>query len=70
MEIDATGLVVAPGFINVHSHSDMALFANQRATNLVVQGITTELVGNCGWSLAPTTPEVVEQVLKRRIFPP
>ncbi|MCS6801677.1 MAG: D-aminoacylase [Chloroflexota bacterium] len=51
--LDATGCVVAPGFIDVHGHSDSALFLNRAMESKVRQGITTEVLGNCGASLAP-----------------
>ena len=51
--IDATGLVIAPGFIDIHSHSDISLFFAPHAESKVRQGITTEVVGNCGISPAP-----------------
>ncbi len=47
-EIDATGLVVAPGFIDMHSHSDLSLFFEPHAQSKIRQGVTTEIVGNCG----------------------
>ncbi|MBX3029004.1 MAG: D-aminoacylase [Chloroflexi bacterium] len=46
--IDATGLVVAPGFIDLHAHSDLTLFSDGGARSAVAQGITTQVVGNCG----------------------
>lgn len=54
-EIDATGLVVAPGFIDCHSHSDWSLLANRGADSTLMQGVTTEIVGNCGMSYAPVS---------------
>ena len=51
--IDATGMVVAPGFVDIHSHSDLALLVDGRALSKVLQGVTTEVVGNCGLSAAP-----------------
>ena len=51
-EIDATGLVVSPGFIDMHSHSDRTLLVDGRALSKVMQGVTTELVGESG-SAAP-----------------
>ena len=59
-EIDASGLVVAPGFIDLHAHSDVTLLVNPRAESLVRQGITTQLVGHCGFSAAPVRPECRE----------
>jgi len=50
--INAGNHFVAPGFIDIHSHSDFAVFANPAATNKIRQGITTEVVGNCGFSAA------------------
>jgi N-acyl-D-amino-acid deacylase len=51
--IDASGLVVSPGFIDMHSHSDFVLLVNPKAESKVRQGVTTEVVGNCGGSAAP-----------------
>ena len=51
-EIDATGLVVSPGFIDMHSHSDRTLLVDGRALSKVMQGVTTELLGEAG-SAAP-----------------
>ena len=54
-EIDAEGLVVSPGFVDIHSHSDFTLLVDPRAQSSVYQGVTTELVGNCGHGCAPIT---------------
>lgn len=51
--IDASGCVVCPGFIDVHSHSDTYLLIEPSAPSKIFQGITTEVVGNCGASAAP-----------------
>lgn len=51
--IDARNLVVAPGFIDTHSHSEFTLLADPRAEGKICQGITTEINGNCGLSAAP-----------------
>jgi N-acyl-D-aspartate/D-glutamate deacylase len=53
--VDATGLVIAPGFIDVHSHGDNAPLLPFDDTMKILQGVTTEVVGNCGISLAPTS---------------
>ena len=53
--LDATGLVVAPGFIDIHSHSDFTLLVDPRAQSSIAQGVTTEVVGNCGHGCAPIT---------------
>jgi N-acyl-D-amino-acid deacylase len=52
-ELDASGLIVAPGFIDIHSHSDFTLLVDARAHSSVAQGVTTELIGNCGHGCAP-----------------
>lgn len=51
--VDVTGLAVSPGFIDMHTHSDFTLLANKRAESQVHQGVTTEVVGQCGFSSAP-----------------
>lgn len=53
--IDATGRYVCPGFIDTHSHSDAYLLLEPSAPSKIHQGITTEVVGNCGASAAPLT---------------
>jgi len=58
--LDASGKTVCPGFIDVHSHADLALFREDHAeilSPLVRQGITTYVGGNCGMALAPITEE-------------
>lgn len=52
-EIDATGLVVAPGFIDSHTHDDQALLSQPDLPFKVSQGVTTVVTGNCGISIAP-----------------
>ncbi|HUC72073.1 MAG TPA: amidohydrolase family protein, partial [Stellaceae bacterium] len=54
-EIDVSGKVVAPGFIDVHTHDDRALFATPEMMAKASQGVTTVIAGNCGISLAPLT---------------
>jgi len=53
--IDAEGLFIAPGFIDIHNHSDSSIFVVPTADNYVTQGVTTVVVGNCGYSPAPLT---------------
>ncbi|HEY1795800.1 MAG TPA: D-aminoacylase [Stellaceae bacterium] len=54
-EVDVSGLVVAPGFIDVHTHDDRALLATPDMAMKASQGVTTVVTGNCGVSLAPLT---------------
>ena len=51
LEIDATGKYITPGFIDTHSHSDFNLFANPLCQSAIRQGVTTEVMGNCGYSM-------------------
>src|SRR5262249_51937185 len=53
---DARGQVVAPGLIDIHTHSDFTLPLNPRAESKIRQGVTLEVVGNCGFSVAPVLP--------------
>src|SRR5262245_58282625 len=54
--IDATGHVVAPGFVDPHGHSDGTLFLDGALASHLRQGYTTQLSGNCGYTYAPLTP--------------
>lgn len=58
--IEAGGLSIAPGFVDVHSHSDFTLLADNRAEGKVSQGVTTEINGNCGLSAAPLYRDALE----------
>jgi N-acyl-D-amino-acid deacylase len=60
--IDARGQVVAPGLIDIHTHSDFTLPLNPRAESKIRQGVTLEVVGNCGFSSAPALPERIEML--------
>ncbi|MDP2949351.1 MAG: amidohydrolase family protein, partial [Chloroflexota bacterium] len=51
--VNARGKVVTPGFIDTHSHSDLPLLVNPTADSKIAQGITTEVIGQCGSTLAP-----------------
>ena len=55
--IDAAGLALAPGFIDIHSHTDLSIFARPPAESKIRQGVTTEVVGNCGIGAFPVRPE-------------
>ena len=55
--IDADGLAVAPGFIDPHAHSDFVPLMDEPQPFKLLQGVTTEIVGNCGFSFAPLTEE-------------
>jgi N-acyl-D-amino-acid deacylase len=51
--IDIAGRFVSPGFIDIHTHSDLSILVNRPAESAVRQGVTTQLIGNCGMSPAP-----------------
>jgi N-acyl-D-aspartate/D-glutamate deacylase len=53
--IDAGGRVVCPGFVDPHSHSDFTILTNPTAQSTIRQGVTTEVVGNCGFTYAPVS---------------
>jgi N-acyl-D-aspartate/D-glutamate deacylase len=55
-QLDVTGAVVAPGFVDIHTHSDLTVLASPSAASKVAQGVTTEVVGNCGLGVAPLPP--------------
>ena len=58
--IAAEGLAVAPGFIDIKTHSDFTLPINPKAESKVRQGVTSEIIGHCGFSVAPCLPGKVE----------
>ena len=64
-EYNIAGLVIAPGFIDIHSHSEVSVLANPHVTSKLYQGVTTEVVGNCGSSVAPVLEQTTESISKK-----
>ncbi|MFQ6076772.1 MAG: amidohydrolase family protein [Candidatus Bathyarchaeia archaeon] len=65
--LDAKALVVSPGFIDMHTHSDYPLLLNPKAESSVRQGVTTEVLGNCGYSCAPVS-EATKELLEGNLL--
>lgn len=63
--VRARGLVLAPGFIDIHSHSDIAYLVNPLGESKVRQGVTTEVIGQCGFSLAPVAGPAVKEIERK-----
>ena len=61
--VDVTGLVVAPGFIDMHTHSDVSALRDPASESKVRQGVTTDVTGNCGFSTFPITPSRIDMHL-------
>jgi N-acyl-D-amino-acid deacylase len=59
-EIDATGLTVTPGFVDIHTHLDAQIGWDPEMTPISWHGVTTALIGNCGLTFAPCKPDDVE----------
>ena len=62
---DAENLILAPGFIDIHAHSDLSLAAEPTAFGKISQGITTEISGNCGLSPFPILTDEVRKHLEK-----
>ena len=60
--VDVGGLAAAPGFIDIHSHSDTTFLADSRCQSKICQGVTTELAGQCGSTVYPCKPENLENM--------
>lgn len=58
--IDALNRVVAPGFIDIHNHSDLTLFQSTKIEPYILQGVTTLVIGMCGLGIAPANKKVVD----------
>ncbi|MGB2826157.1 MAG: amidohydrolase family protein, partial [Thermoplasmata archaeon] len=58
--INAKGLFVCPGFIDIHTHSDVTAMAFRGCDSTLRQGVTTHLIGNCGLSPAPLAESTIE----------
>ncbi len=61
--IDAAGKIVAPGFIDMHTHSDMSLVYDRKASSKIHDGVTTEVIGNCGIGVAPVRDERRDELI-------
>src|SRR5437660_3443164 len=68
--LNASGRVLAPGFIDMHSHSDWRLWGNRRAESKIRQGVTTEVVCNCGFSPAPVATEFLDEMRAFALYVP
>jgi N-acyl-D-amino-acid deacylase len=62
--LDAKGLTVSPGFIDIHNHSDSSIPFDNRLESMIRQGVTTVVVGNCGSSLAPINDDTLDLIQK------
>ena len=61
-------MIVSPGFVDLHNHTDLSILVYPDAESYIMQGVTTAVVGNCGLSLAPVNPDNLA-LLKRYLTP-
>ena len=70
VEIDGSGLIASPGFIDMHSHADFTLLTDPRSESKVRQGVTTEVTGHCGTTPAPLAEQHREEWIRSVGFVP
>ena len=63
--IDASGLIVAPGIIDLHTHYDAQIFWDPYLTISGSNGVTSVVTGNCGYGFAPVAPEMRDRAMRR-----
>jgi N-acyl-D-amino-acid deacylase len=68
IEIDAKNKIICPGFIDMHSHADLAILRDPLCKDKIQQGITTQVIGNCGQSIAPLIERTIP-LLKKYVTP-
>lgn len=61
--VDVRGLAVAPGFVDLHTHSDVSLLSDPGCISAIEQGITTQAVGLCGFSAGPVSPQSLQGLI-------
>lgn len=61
--INASGKTVAPGFIDIHTHSDMSLIYDPKSSSKIYDGVTSEVIGNCGIGVAPICDERKKELI-------